>query len=81
MSPTFEEIAAEALGLPREAREHLASLLVESLRDELDLMSPDYCEMLRRLAEIHAGTAEMIDREEFMQEVQRDAGPLWPPGS
>jgi len=46
-----------------------------------DSMSPDYCEVLRRLAEIRAGTAEMIDGEEFMQEVQRDAGPLWPPGS
>jgi hypothetical protein len=75
MKPTLEEIAAEALGLPREAREHLASLLVESLSDEFDSISPDYGEILRRLAEIRAGTAEMIDGEEFMQEVRRDAGP------
>ena len=66
-SPTLEKIRSEALNLPESERAELAHNLVASLDGPLE---PDVekawdAEILRRLAEIKSGTANLIDREEF----------------
>jgi len=66
-SPTLERVRSEALNLPESERAELAHILVASL----DGPSEPYveeawdAEILRRLAEIDSGSANLIDREEF----------------
>lgn len=66
-SPTLEKVRSEALNLSESERAELAHNLVASLDGPLE---PDVerawdAEILRRLAEIDSGTADLIDREEF----------------
>ncbi len=66
-SPTLEKLRSEALLLPEPERAELAHDLVKSLDSPID---PDAAEawekeLLRRLAEVDAGTANLIDREEL----------------
>jgi putative addiction module component (TIGR02574 family) len=66
-SPTLEKIRSEALSLPESERAELAHNLVASLDgpSEPDAEKAWDAEILRRLAEIDAGTADLIDRKEF----------------
>ena len=66
-SPTLEKIRSEALNLSESERAELAHNLVASLDgpSEPDAEKAWDAEILRRLAEIESGTADLIDREEF----------------
>lgn len=66
-SPTLEKIRSEALNLSESERAELAHNLVASLDgpSEPDAEKAWDAEILRRLAEIESGTANLIDREEF----------------
>lgn len=71
-SSTLEKVRAQALNLPESDRAELAQDLVASLDGPAD---PDVgkawdAEILRRLAEIDAGTARLIDREEFSKRMR-----------
>lgn len=71
-SPTLEKVRSEALNLPESERAELAHNLVASLDGAAD---PDAekawdAEILRRLAEIDSGTADLIDREEFRRRMR-----------
>ncbi len=65
--PTLEKLRADALSLPESERAELAHNLVASLdgRADSDAETAWDAEILRRLAEIDTGTADLIDREEF----------------
>lgn len=71
-SPTLEKIRSEALSLPESERAELAHSLVASLDApaDADAESAWDTEILRRLAEIDSGTADLIDREEFRQRMR-----------
>ena len=66
-SPTLEKIRSEALNLSESERAELAHNLVASLDgpSEPDADKAWDAEILRRLAEIDSGTANLIDRKEF----------------
>lgn len=66
-SPTLGKVRSEALNLSESERAELAHNLVASLDgpSEPDAEKAWDTEILRRLAEIDAGTADLIDREEF----------------
>lgn len=66
-SPTLEKIRSEALNLTESERAELAHNLVASLDgpSESDVEEAWDAEILRRLAEIDSGSANLIDREEF----------------
>jgi putative addiction module component (TIGR02574 family) len=71
-SPTLEKVRSEALSLSEAERAELAHNLVASLDGPAD---PDVetawdAEILRRLAEIDSGTANLIDREEFSRRMR-----------
>lgn len=71
-SPTLEKVRSEALSLSEAERAELAHNLVASLDGPAD---PDVetawdAEILRRLAEIDSGTANLIDREEFLRRMR-----------
>ena len=71
-SPTLEKVHSEALSLSEAERAELAHNLVASLDGPAD---PDVetawdAEILRRLAEIDSGTANLIDREEFRRRMR-----------
>lgn len=71
-SSTLEKVRAEALNLPESDRAELAQDLVASLDGpaETDAEKAWEAEILRRLAEIDAGTARLIDREEFSRRMR-----------
>lgn len=66
-TPTLEKVRTEALSLSEAERAELAHNLVASLdgRADPDVETAWDAEILRRLAEIDAGTVNLIDREEF----------------
>lgn len=71
-SPTLEKVRSEALSLSESERAELAYNLVASLDGPAD---PDAekawdAEILRRLAEIDSGAAELIDREELRRRMR-----------
>lgn len=70
--PTLEKIRTEALSLSEAERAELAHNLVASLdgRADPDAETAWDAEILRRLAEIDAGTAKLIDREEFRRRMR-----------
>jgi len=70
--PTLEKVRTEALSLPEAERAELAHNLVASLdgRADPDAKTAWDAEILRRLAEIDAGTANLIDREEFRRRMR-----------
>ena len=69
---TLDKGRSEALSLPEAERDQLARSLVESLDGpaDKDAASAWDTEILRRLAEIDAGTAELIDREELRRRMR-----------
>lgn len=64
---TLEEVRSEALSLSESERAELAHSLVASLDGPADRDAEQAwdAEIQRRLAEVDAGTAQLIDREEF----------------
>lgn len=66
-NPTLEKLRAEVLKLSEPDRADLAQQLVASLDGTPDpkVEKAWDIEILRRLAEIDAGTAKLIDRAEF----------------
>jgi putative addiction module component (TIGR02574 family) len=66
-SPTLEKLRSEALRLPELERAELAHELVKSLDAPADTDAVEAWEkeLLRRLAEVDAGTAKLIDRDEL----------------
>jgi putative addiction module component (TIGR02574 family) len=69
---TLDKIRSEALHLKESERAELAYSLVKSLDGpaDADAESAWDAEILRRLAEIDSGTAELIDREELRRRMQ-----------
>ena len=68
----LEKVRSEALSLPEAERAELAHDLVASLDGPADSDAENAwdAEILRRLAEIDSGTAELIDREEFRRRMR-----------
>ncbi len=73
---TLSKLRAEALMLPEAERAELAHELVKSLDAPPDAAVADGWdkELLRRLAEIDAGTAKLVDRDEFRRRMQARLG-------
>ena len=71
-TPTLEKVRTEALSLSEAERAELAHNLVASLdgRADPDAETAWDAEILRRLAEIDAGTANLIDHEEFRRRMR-----------
>ena len=71
-SATLEKVRAEAMSLSEAERADLAHSLVESLDGppDGDAQSAWDAEVLRRLAEIDTGTAQLIDRNELRRRMQ-----------
>ncbi len=71
-SPTLEKVMSDALRLTDAERAELASNLVASLDGaaDSDAATAWDAEMIRRLAEIDSGTAELVDREEFRRRMR-----------
>lgn len=71
-SSTLEKLRSEALRLPEAERAELAHSLVISLDGPADQDAEKVwdAEILRRLAEIDSGTAELIDREELRRRMR-----------
>ena len=69
---TLEKVRSEALRLTQAERAELAHSLVGSLDGpaDADTESAWDAEILRRLGEIDAGTAELIDREELRRRMR-----------
>ena len=69
---TLEKVRSEALRLSEAERAELAHSLVESLDGpaDKDAASAWDTEIQRRLAEIDAGTAKLIDREELRRRMR-----------
>lgn len=69
---TLGKLRSEALMLPEAERAELAHALVKSLDapGDADAIDAWEKEILRRLAEIDAGTAKLIDRDEFRRRMQ-----------
>jgi len=70
------KLRSEALGLPEADRAELAYALVTSLDAPTDADTTDAWnkEILRRLGEIDAATAKLIDRNEFRRRMQERLG-------
>ena len=71
-SATLEKLRSEALLLPELERAELAHELVKSLDApaDADALEAWEKELLRRLAEVDAGTAKLVDREEFRRRMR-----------
>lgn len=68
---TLDKVRSAALGLPEAERAELAHSLVASLDGAADADAANEwdAEILRRLAEVDAGTASLVDREEFRRRI------------
>lgn len=75
-SETFGRLRSEVLTLPETERAELAHVLVKSLDAPSDVDAADAWdkEILRRLAEIDAGTAKLVDRDDFRRRLQERIG-------
>jgi len=73
---TLNKLRSEALVLSEAERAELAHFLVKSLDAPADADASEAWdkEILRRLAEIDAGTAKFIDRDEFRRRMQARLG-------
>ena len=73
---TLRKLRSEALSLSETERAELALELVRSLDASADEDAADEWdkEILRRLAQIDAGTARLIDRDEFRRRMQARIG-------
>ena len=72
----LKKLRSEALMLPEAERAELAHALVKSLDapDDADVLEAWDKEILRRLVEIDAGTAKLIDRDKFRRRMQARIG-------
>lgn len=72
----LNKFRSEVLMLPEAERAELAYALVKSLDapDDANALEAWDKEILRRLAEIEAGTAKFIDRDEFRRRMQERIG-------
>jgi putative addiction module component (TIGR02574 family) len=70
---TLERLRSEALRLSEEERAELAQDLMKSLDAPSDANAADAwdTEILRRLAEIDSGTAQLVDRAELRDRMQK----------
>lgn len=75
---TLSRLRTEALMLPEAERAELAYELVKSLDAPADADVADQWdkELLRRLTEIDAVTAKLVDRDEFRRRMQARLGSL-----
>lgn len=73
---TLNRLRSEVLMLPEAERAELAHALVKSLDapDDVDAVEAWDKEILRRFAEIDAGTAKFIDRDEFRRRMLERIG-------
>jgi len=71
-SAALDKVRSEALSLPERERAELAYSLVASLDGPADHDAEQAweAEILRRLSEIDAGTANLIDRKEFSRRLR-----------
>ena len=71
-STILEKVRSEALNLPQSERAELAHSLLTSLDGQPDIDGSEAwdAEILRRLAEIDAGTTTLIHREEFRRRMR-----------
>ena len=71
-SPALEKVHSEALHLSEPERAELAYDLVTSLDAPADADVEDAwgAEIVRRLAEVESGTANLIDREELRRRMR-----------
>jgi len=71
-NPTLEKVRTEALNLPELERAELAYNLVTSLdgAEDPDVEEAWEAEILRRLAQIDSGAANLIDREELRRRMR-----------
>jgi putative addiction module component (TIGR02574 family) len=69
---TLNKLRSDVLMLPEAERAELAHVLITSLDAPTDADAADAWdkEIVRRLAEIGAGTAKLIDRDEFRRRMQ-----------
>ena len=69
---TLDKVRSEALRLSEAERAELAHSLVQSLDGpaDPDAQSAWDVEIVRRLAEVDAGSAELIDREEMRRRMR-----------
>jgi|KBSMisStandDraft_5_1062788.scaffolds.fasta_scaffold1033226_1 putative addiction module component (TIGR02574 family) len=76
-SSTLEKLRSEALRLPEPERAELAHELVKSLDAPADADAAETWEkeLLRRLAEVDAGTANLIDRDELRKRMRAHMNP------
>ena len=72
-SPTLEKLRSAVLSLTGEERADLARDLIKSLDapPESDAADAWDREIVRRLAEIDAGTASMVDRAELRRRIEQ----------
>lgn len=72
----LNKLLSEALLLPEAERAELAHALVKSLDapDDAGALETWNKEILRRLVEIDASTAKLIDRDEFRRRMQARIG-------
>lgn len=75
-SLTLEKLRSEVLRLPQSERAELAHDLVKSLDLPVDVDAADAWdqEILRRLAQIDAGTAQLVDRDELRRRMHSHIG-------
>jgi putative addiction module component (TIGR02574 family) len=73
---TLSKLRSDALSLPEAERAELAHALVKSLDAPADNDARDAWdeEIMRRLAEVDAGTATLLDRAEFQRRMQARIG-------
>jgi putative addiction module component (TIGR02574 family) len=76
MARTVEQLEAEMLDLPGEARERLVRCLILSLEDQplddpADVEAAWEEEIRRRIAEVDAGTAEVIPADVVIADIRR----------
>ena len=73
---TLEKLRSEVLRLPESERAELAHELVKSLDAPIDADAADAWdrEILRRLAQIDAGTARLVDRDELRRRMRARVG-------
>lgn len=72
----LNKLRSEALMLPETERAELAYALVMSLDAPADADTANAWdrEILRRLAEIDAATAKLVDRDEFQRRMRKQLG-------
>lgn len=75
-SVVLERLRSEALTLSESERAELAHALVSSLDGATDPDASDVSdiEILRRIGEVEAGTATLIDRNEFRRRMRSKLG-------